>query len=162
MIHNSSIIDEGATIGKDTKIWHFCHITATAKIGDNCNVGQNCYIAGIIGNGCRIQNNVNIYQGVEMGNFVFCGPSMTFTNDLTPRAKYPKHGEIVKTIVEEGVSFGANCTIVCGVKIGKHAMIGAGAVVTKDVPEFALMVGNPARQIGWVNEKGEKTNDSRI
>ena len=154
--HESSIIDQGAKVGNESKIWHFCHITDSAEIGENCSVGQNCYIAGKLGKGCRVQNNVNIYLGVELGDFVFCGPSMTFTNDLTPRAKHPKKGEFLETIVEEGVSFGANSTIVCGTKIGKWAMIGAGAVIIKDVPAYALMVGNPARQIGWMSEHGAK------
>lgn len=155
-IHESSFIDEGAQIGENSKIWHFCHITETAEIGGNCNIGQNCYVAGKLGNGCKVQNNVNIYLGVELGDYVFCGPSMTFTNDLTPRAKYPKHGDFLKTVVEEGVSFGANSTIVCGINIGKWAMIGAGAVVTKDIPAYALVVGTPAKQIGWISEHGSK------
>jgi UDP-2-acetamido-3-amino-2,3-dideoxy-glucuronate N-acetyltransferase len=155
-IHPTAIVDEGAQIGEGSKIWHFCHVVESAKIGTNCNIGQNCYVAGIVGDNCKIQNNVNIYLGVELGDYVFCGPSMTFTNDLNPRAKYPKNGEYIKTSVEEGVSIGANCTIVCGIKIGKWAMIGAGSVVTKDVPAYALMYGNPAKLQGWVSEHGEK------
>lgn len=154
--HESTIIDQGAQIGKDTKIWHFCHISNSAVIGENCSIGQNCYIAGKIGNNCKIQNNVNIFEGVELENYVFCGPSTTFTNVLTPRAKYPVNKEYLRTIVGEGVSFGANSTIVCGTKIGKWAMIGAGTVVVKDIPDYALMVGNPARQIGWISTRGKK------
>lgn len=153
--HPSAYIDDGAQIGKGTKIWHYTHITHTAVVGENCNIGQNCYVAGILGCGCKIQNNVNVYKGVEMADWVFCGPSMTFTNDLTPRAKYSKNGVYEKTIVEEGVSFGAHSTIVCGIKIGKWSLIGAGVVVTKDVPAYALMYGNPGKVKGWVTEHGE-------
>lgn len=156
-VHQSSYIDEDVEIGKGTKIWYFCHIQKGAKIGENCSFGQNVNVANNvrIGNGVKVQNNVSIYEGVELEDYVFCGPSMVFTNDLTPRAKYPKGTiEYKKTLIKEGASIGANATIVCGHTVGKWAMIAAGAVVTKDVPDFALMAGVPAKQIGWVDEYG--------
>lgn len=152
----TAIIENGAKIGKDTKIWHHTHITKTAKIGKNCSIGQNCYVAGTLGNFCKLQNNVNVYQGVSLGNYVFCGPNMTFTNDVNPRAKYPKHGQWIATKAEDGVSFGAASVVVCGITIGKWAMIGSGSVVTKDVPAYALVFGNPATVKGWVCECGTK------
>lgn len=157
-VHESSYIDEDVEIGEGTKIWHFCHIQKGARIGNNCSFGQNVNISNNvkIGNGVKIQNNVSVYEGVELEDYVFCGPSCVFTNDLTPRAKFPK-GTVgyKKTLVKEGASIGANATIVCGHTIGKCAMIAAGAVVTKDVPDYALMAGVPAKQIGWVNEQGK-------
>jgi UDP-2-acetamido-3-amino-2,3-dideoxy-glucuronate N-acetyltransferase len=153
--HESAFVDEGAIIGNNAKIWHNTHVTATAHIGDNCNIGQNCFVAGKMGKGCKVQNNVNLYLGVEIADWVFCGPSMTFTNDLNPRAKYPKNGQYIKTIVEEGVSFGAHSIVICGVKIGKWALIGAGTVVTKDVPAYAVFYGNPGRIKGWITERGD-------
>jgi len=158
-IHESSYVDVGATVGEGTKIWHFCHVQSGAHIGRNCSLGQNVNIAnGVkIGNGVRIQNNVSVYEGVELANNVFCGPSCVFTNDLTPRAKYPKGAAAYKrTFVGEGASIGANATIVCGHDVGAWAMIGAGAVVTTNVPPFALMLGVPARQCGWVCRCGER------
>lgn len=157
--HTSAVIDDGAQIGENTKIWHFCHICANARIGSGCNLGQSVFVGNgaIIGNHCKLQNNVNVYTGVTLEDFVFCGPSMTFTNDKTPRCKYPKDASrYYLTRVCEGASIGAQAVIVCGVTIGKHASIGAGAVVTRNVPDYALMVGNPARQIGWVCECGAK------
>lgn len=156
-VHESSYVDEDVIIGEGTKIWHFCHIQRGARIGKNCSFGQNVNISNnvVIGDGCKIQNNVSIYEGVELEDDVFCGPSCVFTNDLTPRAKYPK-GRVgyLKTLVKEGASIGANATIVCGHTIGKCAMVAAGAVVTKDVPDYALVVGIPARVVGKVDEKG--------
>lgn len=156
-IHSTAIVDDGAMIGDGTKIWHFCHIQTGAQIGQNCSLGQNVNVANDvrIGNGVKIQNNVSVYKGVELEDWVFCGPSCVFTNDLTPRAKYPK-GEAgyLHTPVRTGASIGANATIVCGHEIGEWAMIGAGAVVTSDVPAHALMLGVPARQAGWVCECG--------
>jgi len=156
-IHESSYIDEDVNIGEGTKIWHFCHIQSGARIGKNCSLGQNVNVSNNvkIGDGVKIQNNVSIYEGVELENYVFCGPSCVFTNDLTPRAKYPKgRSGYKKTLVKEGASIGANATIVCGHTIGKCAMIAAGAVVVSDVPDYALMAGVPAKQIGKVDEKG--------
>ena len=156
-VHESSYVDENVEIGDNTKIWHFCHIQKGARIGANCSLGQNVNVSNnvVIGNACKIQNNVSIYEGVELEDGVFCGPSCVFTNDLTPRARFPKGREgYKKTLVKEGASIGANATIVCGHTIGKYAMIAAGAVVTKDVPDNALMAGIPAVQIGTVDEKG--------
>lgn len=156
-VHESSYIDENVTIGEGTKIWHFSHIQKGAKIGEECSLGQNVNISNNvkIGNGVKIQNNVSVYEGVELEDYVFCGPSMVFTNDLTPRSKYPKGSEGYKrTLIRYGATVGANATIVCGNTIGRWAMIASGAVVTKDVLDHALMAGVPAKQIGWVCECG--------
>lgn len=156
-VHESSYIDENVEIGIGTKIWHFCHIQSGARLGKRCSLGQNVNVAGnvIIGNDVKIQNNVSIYEGVELEDGVFCGPSCVFTNDLTPRAKYPKgRANYKKTLVKEGASIGANATIVCGHTVGRFAMVAAGAVVTKDVPDYALVAGVPAKIIGKVDEKG--------
>lgn len=157
-VHESSFIDNGVSIGKGTKIWHFCHVQSGADIGENCSFGQNVNISKNVkvGNGVKIQNNVSVYEGVELEDFVFCGPSCVFTNDLTPRAKYPKGSAgYKKTLVREGASIGANATVVCGHTIGKWALVGAGAVVANDVPDYALMLGIPAKQRGWVCECGQ-------
>lgn len=154
--HASAFIDKNSKIGEETKIWHNSHVTDTAIIGKDCSIGQNCYVAGVLGNFCRLQNNVNLYKGVELGNYVFCGPSMTFTNDLNPRAEYPKNGHLLTTKVGTGVSFGAGSVIVCGINIGDYAFIGAGAVVTKDIPAYALVYGNPAEFKGWICKCGKK------
>ncbi|MHA2098767.1 MAG: acyltransferase [Candidatus Kariarchaeaceae archaeon] len=158
--HESAYVDEPSEIGEGTKIWHFSHIQSGVKIGKNCVFGQNVNVGSnvTIGNNCKIQNNVSVYEGVTLEDYVFCGPSMVFTNILDPRCKYPQVGAkyYIKTLVKEGASFGANCTIVCGNTIGKNAMVAAGSVITKDVPDFALVVGAPARLVGWVSEAGKK------
>jgi len=156
-VHESSYIDNDVEIGEGTKVWHFCHVQEGAQIGTDCSLGQNVNIGSRvkIGNGVKIQNNVSVYEGVELEDYAFCGPSMVFTNDLTPRSKYPKGpGGFIKTLVRYGASIGANATIVCGNTIGRWAMIASGAVVTKDVTDYALMAGVPAKQIGWVCECG--------
>lgn len=156
-VHESSYIDDDVKIGAGTKIWHFCHIQKGASIGERCSLGQNVNVANNvkIGNGCKLQNNVSVYEGVELEDYVFCGPSCVFTNDLTPRAKYPKGSSNYKrTLIQKGATIGANATIVCGHVIGKWAMIASGAVVTKDVPNHALMAGVPARRIAWACECG--------
>ncbi|MBR6229484.1 MAG: N-acetyltransferase [Eubacterium sp.] len=157
-VHPTSVVDDDVEIGEGTKIWHFSHIQSGARIGEKCSLGQNVNVSNhvTIGNGVKIQNNVSVYEGVELGDYVFCGPSCVFTNDLTPRAKYPKGSAgYKKTVVEEGASIGANATVVCGHRVGRWALIGAGAVVAVDVPAHALMLGVPARQKGWVCECGE-------
>lgn len=161
-IHESSYIDEDVVIGEGTKIWHFCHVQSGARIGIGCTFGQNVNISNHvkIGNGVKIQNNVSVYEGVEIEDDVFCGPSMVFTNDLTPRAKFPKGSTRYKrTLIKQGASIGANATVVCGHTIGRWAMIAAGAVVTKDVPDHALMAGVPAKQVGWVCQCGERLKE---
>lgn len=161
-VHESSYIDKNVEIGEGTKIWHFSHIQSGAKIGAKCVIGQNVNIGNnvLIGNNVKIQNNVSVYEGVELEDYVFCGPSMVFTNVNDPRSKYPQVGSqyYKKTLVKEGASLGANCTIVCGNTIGKYAFVGAGAVITKNVPDYALVVGNPARKIAWISEAGVKLN----
>ena len=158
-VHETSIVDDNVEIGEKTKIWHFCHVQSGARIGKGCSFGQNVNVSNNVkvGDGCKVQNNVSIYEGVELEDYVFCGPSMVFTNDLTPRAKYPKGSAgYKKTILHTGASIGANATIVCGHEIGKWAMVAAGAVVTENVPDYALVAGVPAKQIGWVCECGER------
>ncbi len=164
-VHATSSIDDDVIIGRGTKIWHFSHIQSGARIGENCSFGQNVNVGNnvVIGNGVKVQNNVSIYEGVELEDYVFCGPSCVFTNDLTPRAKYPKgRAGYKKTIVKEGASIGANATVVCGYTIGKWALIGAGAVITSDVPSYALMMGIPARRRGWVCECGDILSDNLV
>lgn len=155
-IHSSSVIDEGAQIGTGTKVWHFCHLMPRSKVGTNCNLGQNVYVDNnvVIGNNVKIQNNVSIYDGVIIEDDVFLGPSMVFTNVLNPRSFVNRRSEFRKTVVHKGASIGANATILCGVEIGSYAMIGAGTMVVKNVPPYALIVGNPAQQIGWVSQAG--------
>ena len=156
--HPTSFIDEGCEIGAGTKIWHFSHIMPDCKIGDNCNIGQNVVISPgvVLGNNVKVQNNVSIYTGVICENDVFLGPAMVFTNVINPRSAIIRKNEYAKTVVKEGASIGANATIVCGHDIGRYAFIGAGAVVTKDVPDYALVMGNPAKQTGWMSEFGHK------
>ncbi len=158
--HDSAYIDENVEIGDGTKIWHFSHVQSGARIGKNCILGQNVNVGSnvVIGNFVKIQNNVSVYEGVTLEDYVFCGPSMVFTNIIDPRSKYPQAGSkyYIKTLVKEGASLGANSTIICGHTIGKFAFVGAGAVVTKDVPDYALVVGNPAKQVGWLSEAGQK------
>ena len=164
-VHPTSVVDDNVEIGEGTKIWHFCHIQSGARIGDHCSLGQNVNVSNnvIVGNGCKLQNNVSLYEGVELEDDVFCGPSCVFTNDLTPRAKYPKGRAGYKhTLIKRGASIGANATIVCGHTVGEWALVGAGAVVTSNVPSHALMLGVPARVKGWACECGELLSESFI
>ncbi len=156
--HPSAVIDDGCEIGEGTKIWHFSHIMSKCKIGKNCNLGQNVVVSPevVLGNNVKVQNNVSIYTGVVCEDDVFLGPSMVFTNVINPRSAVNRRGQYARTLVKKGASIGANATIVCGNDIGKFAFIGAGAVVTKNVPDYALLMGNPARQTGWMSEYGHK------
>jgi UDP-2-acetamido-3-amino-2,3-dideoxy-glucuronate N-acetyltransferase len=160
-IHESSIVDQNAKIGEGTKIWHFCHISRNSVIGKSCSLGQNVFIGEnvVIGNNVKIQNNVSLYQGVILEDFVFCGPSSVFTNDLTPRSKFPKLKKYIKTLVKYGATIGANATILCGIEIGCHAVVGAGAVVTKSVMAHSIVIGNPARHHAWACECGQKLDN---
>lgn len=157
-IHDTAIVGPGAEIGDGTSIWHWVHVSAGARIGRRCSLGQGVFVASraVIGDNVKIQNNVSIYDEVTLEDDVFCGPSMVFTNVINPRSAVPRRDEYRPTIVRRGATLGANCTIVCGVTIGRHAFVGAGAVVTRDVPDFALVVGVPARQIGWISARGDR------
>ena len=157
-VHPSSFVDEGCEIGDGTKIWHFCHIMPRARIGKNCNLGQNVVVSPgvVVGNNVKIQNNVSVYTGVILEDDVFCGPSMVFTNVVNPRSHVSRKDEYRQTLVKRGASLGANSTVVCGHTIGQYAFVGAGAVITKDIPDFALIVGNPGRVSGWMCRCGVK------
>jgi UDP-2-acetamido-3-amino-2,3-dideoxy-glucuronate N-acetyltransferase len=157
-VHESAYVDEPCEIGAGTKIWHFCHILPRAKLGRNCNLGQNVLVASdvVIGNNVKIQNNVSVYTGVELEDDVFCGPSCVFTNVINPRSQIVRHSQYLRTLVRRGATIGANATIVCGATIGRYAFIGAGAVVRGDVPDYALMLGVPARQKGWMSRHGHR------
>jgi UDP-2-acetamido-3-amino-2,3-dideoxy-glucuronate N-acetyltransferase len=157
-VHPSAIVDEGATLGAGTKVWHFVHVSAGARIGANCALGQGVFVGNdvVIGNGVRIQNNVSVYDAVTLEDDVFCGPSMVFTNVYNPRAAVQRKNEYRRTLVRRGATLGANCTIVCGTSIGECAFVGAGAVVNRNVPPYALVVGVPARQVGWMSRHGER------
>ena len=161
-IHNTAIIDEKVKLGKNISIWQFCHVMSGSKIGDNSILGQNVMVGNnvIIGKGCKIQNNVSVYEGVELEDNVFCGPSCVFTNVINPRSFVSRKTEFKKTLIKEGASIGANATIVCGVSIGKFSLVGAGAVITKDVKAFSIMVGNPAKKIGWISTNGNKLDEN--
>ena len=156
--HKTAIVDRGAKIGNDTKIWHWTHISKGAKIGSKVTIGQNVFVASnvVIGNKCKIQNNVSIYDNVSLEEGVFCGPSMVFTNIKNPRSLIDRKNEFKNTLIKKGATLGANCTIICGIKIGEFAFVGAGAVVNKDIPSYALVTGVPAKQIGWISEYGKK------
>lgn len=158
IIHPSSIVDEKVKIGPNTKVWHWVHISEGALIGSSCTLGQNVFIGKkvSIGNNVKVQNNVSIYEKVTLEDDVFCGPSMVFTNVINPRSYYPRKDQFKKTIVKKGATLGANCTLICGITIGKYAFIGAGSVITKDVQDYALYVGNPGKHIGWMSEYGER------
>lgn len=157
-VHPTAIVDDGAQIGDGSRIWHWVHVSSKARIGKECSLGQNVFVGNdvVIGNNVKIQNNVSIYDAVVLEDDVFCGPSMVFTNVYNPRSAVPRKEEYRKTLVKKGATLGANSTIVCGITIGEYAFIGAGAVVNRDVRPFALMVGVPARQIGWISQHGEK------
>mgnify|MGYP000303665687 CR=1 FL=1 len=157
-VHSSAIVDEGARIGEGSRVWHFVHVCSEARIGKNCSLGQNVFVGNkvLIGDGCKIQNNVSVYDNVTLEDGVFCGPSMVFTNVYNPRSLVVRKSEYKNTVVRKGATLGANCTIVCGVSVGQYSFVGAGAVINKDVPDYALMVGVPARQIGWMSRFGEQ------
>ena len=157
-VHPTAVIDAGASVGRGSHVWHFCHLMEGCEIGENCNLGQNVFVAsGVrLGAGCKVQNNVSLYAGLEIGDHVFIGPSAVFTNVKNPRAGVNRRGEYTVTTVQTGVTIGANATIVCGVRLGKFCFVGAGAVVTRDVAAYALVVGTPARQTGWISEGGHR------
>jgi len=157
-VHPSAFVDDGAEVGAGTKVWHFCHVMPGAKIGARCSLGQNCVVMPgvVIGDNVKLQNNVSVYEGVTLEDDVFCGPSMVFTNVGTPRSAVSRRGEYERTLVRRGATIGANATVVCGVTLGRYAFVGAGAVVTRDVKDYALVVGNPARQVGWMCSCGER------
>ena len=159
-IHETAVVDNGAKIGKNTKVWHFSHIMSSAVIGDNVSIGQNCFVGEnvVIGKNVKIQNNVSLYDGLTIEEDVFLGPSVVFTNVKKPRAAFPTNKKYDQTIVKKGATIGANATVVCGVTLGEYCFIGSGTVVTKDIPNNALVVGNPSRIIGWVSEKGNRLN----
>lgn len=161
-IHESAYVDEGAQIGADTKVWHFCHILGGARIGERCSLGQNVVVMnGVkIGNNVKIQNNVSVYEGVELSDDVFCGPSTVFTNVINPRSHISRKHEYKKTSVGRGATLGANATILCGVTLGEYAFVGAGSVITRNVPAYALMIGVPARRVGWMCQCGERLPDT--
>lgn len=163
-VHESAYVDEGATIGRGTKVWHFCHVMSGAVIGEGCSLGQNVVVMNgvVIGNNVKIQNNVSVYEGVVLEDDVFCGPSCVFTNVSTPRSHVSRKSEYEMTRVCRGATLGANCTVVCGVTLGRYALVGAGAVITRDVPDHALMMGVPARRAGWVCSCGERLPAGRI
>lgn len=158
LIHPTAVIDPGAHIGAGTRVWHFCHVMPGARVGRHCVLGQNVYVASTarLGDFVKVQNNVSVYDGVVLEDGVFCGPSCVFTNVKNPRSKVDRRGDFLETRVREGATIGANATVVCGVVIGRHAMVGAGAVVTADVPDYALVTGVPARRVGWVGERGAR------
>ena len=160
--HETAVVDEGTSIGAGTRIWHFSHVLTGSRVGENCNIGQNVVIGPEvhIGNGCKIQNNVSVYKGVTLEDGVFCGPSMVFTNVINPRADVNRRDQFLPTLVRRGATIGANATIVCGATLGEFCFIGAGAVVTRDVPPHALMVGNPARRVGWMSHDGERLDEN--
>jgi UDP-2-acetamido-3-amino-2,3-dideoxy-glucuronate N-acetyltransferase len=157
-VHSSAIVDEGAEIGDESRIWHWVHVCAGARIGKNVSLGQNVFVGNkvVIGDNCKIQNNVSVYDNVSLEEGVFCGPSMVFTNVYNPRSLVERKSEYQDTLIKKGATLGANCTIICGTVVGRYAFIGAGAVVNRDVPDYALMAGVPARQIGWMSEYGEQ------
>jgi len=159
-IHPSAVIDEGARVGAGTRIWHFCHLMPGSRVGEHCNIGQNVFIDNnaVVGNRVKIQNNVSVYNGIEVEDDVFLGPSVVFTNVINPRSFIERKEEFKKTLVKKGATIGANATILCGLEIGRYAMVGAGTVVTLSVPDYALVVGNPAKQTGWVSTAGLKLN----
>ena len=162
--YEPAVVDDGVTVGDGTKIWHFAHILGGSKIGERCVISQNVMIGPnvSVGNGCKIQNNVSLYEGVTLEDDVFCGPSMVFTNVLLPRAFVNRRSEFLPTLIKKGASIGANATIICGNTVGSYAMVGAGAVVTRDVPDYALVLGAPAKRIGWVSRSGDRLGDDLV